>query len=322
MAKDLIIIKDTELTQSTWVSNPYVALATSDNTRKAYQSDIRHFENWGGRLPANPEAIVIYLQHHAQTLNPRTLSRRLTALKNWHLYQNFPDPTVHPAITKTLAGIVRTHGKPKEKAWPLAPEGLLKMVQRLQKDGSLIASRDNALLQIGFFGAFRRSELVAIQIEDLNWMEEGIEILIPKSKTDPNHIGQFCAIPFGDGDLCPVTALKHWLEKSHIKSGPIFRRIFLNNEIDIHALSALSVNIILKKYAHACKLPYADRLSSHSLRRGLATSASQSGAGLPAIMRQGRWKQVNTVMEYIEATERFKENAASSIMQNIKKETK
>lgn len=194
------------------------------------------------------------------------------------------------------------------------PEDLLRIVQYLQAENSLSSIRDNALLQIGFFGAFRRSELVAIQYENIKWEKEGIEIILPQSKTDQTHEGQFCAIPFGKDLLCPVTALAKWLEEADIHSGPIFRRIFLNGELEKESLTPLSVNHILKKRAKQCKISYADQLSSHSLRRGLASSASRSGAGLPAIMRQGRWKQVNTVIEYIEASERFKENAAGSVL--------
>jgi site-specific recombinase XerD len=100
-------------------TNPYIIAATSENTRKAYQVDIRHFESWGGQLPTTTETIITYLQVFAAQLSPRTLARRLTALKNWHTYQSFPDPTQHPAVHKTLAGITRTHGKPKDKARPL-----------------------------------------------------------------------------------------------------------------------------------------------------------------------------------------------------------
>ena len=107
--------------QKPTIANPYITAATSNNTRKAYRSDIRHFEQWGGKLPASIDSIISYLQAYAETLNPRTLSRRLTALKQWHIYQGFPDPTQHPAIRKTLTGIMRIHGRPKEKSLSFNP---------------------------------------------------------------------------------------------------------------------------------------------------------------------------------------------------------
>lgn len=299
------------------LSNRYQIAATSDNTRRSYQADIRHFENWGGQLPATTEAVIRYLHAFAETLNPRTLSRRITAIKQWHRYQRLADPTEAPIVGKTLIGIARLHGKPKEKAPPLLPEDLIRIADCLAMQSTLAAFRDNALLQVGFLGAFRRSELVAIRIEDINWQTAGIEILIPKSKTDQFNEGQYCVIPNGTDELCAVRALKAWVTKSDIKEGFVFRRIHRGNKIsDLH-MTADSVNEILKKRAFEANIDNAIDFSSHSMRRGLATTASRDGVSLPAIMRQGRWKQVGTVMEYIEAAQRFEENAAGQILQKL-----
>lgn len=303
---------------STQRHNPYISAATSDNTRNAYQADVRHFENWGGSLPATSDSIMAYLQAFAPTLNARTLSRRLTALKHWHVYQHFPDPTQHPAVTKTMAGIIRIHGKPKQKAPPLLPEQLMKIISCLSQQTTLRAFRDSALIQLGFFGAFRRGELVKICVEDIHWQKGGIEILIPQSKTDQIHEGQFCAIPLGNKQLCPVYSLKQWLEKANLTSGFIFRRMGGHGYLHETALSVVSVNQILKKRAEQAGISIAEDFSSHSMRRGLASSASRDGASLPAIMRQGRWKNVNTVMEYIEMTKRFEENAADHVLKKLK----
>jgi integrase len=299
------------------LSNRYQIAATSYNTRRAYQADIRHFETWGGQLPATTDAILRYLHAFAETLNPRTLSRRITALKQWHRYQHFPDPTEAPIVTKTLTGITRVHGKPKEKAPPLLPEHLISISQYLSTQSTLSANRDNALLQVGFLGAFRRSELVTIKVEDINWRPDGIEILIPKSKTDQQNTGQYCAIPNGNEQLCAVRVLKIWLEKTNIQEGFVFRRIHRGNNISQLNITPDSVNEILKKHAFSAGLESAMDFSSHSMRRGLATTASRDGVSLPAIMRQGRWKEVGTVMEYIEAAQRFEENAAGQVLQKL-----
>ena len=314
---DETILSDKHALTTIAISNPYITAATSQNTRKAYRADIRHFEQWGGKLPANTESILHYLLAFANILNPRTLSRRLTALKNWHTYQGFPDPTEHPSVSKTLTGIMRTHGKPKEKAPPLLPEDLIKIVAHLEEKNTLRTIRDSALLQLAFFGAFRRSEIVALEYEHIHWQKQGMEILLPHSKTDQTNEGSYCAIPFGNEQLCPVRALKLWLEKSNITSGPIFKRIHGKSELSPHALDSISVSLILRSRAKNAGISDADKFSSHSLRRGLATSASRNGASLPSIMRQGRWKNVNTVMEYIDAAQRFEENAAGKVMGKI-----
>ena len=312
-----LIETDKQITTS-WMTNAYLQAATSENTRKAYRHDIRHYEKWGGKLPATPEWIVRYLEAYAPTLNPRTLSRRLIALRHWHTYQGFADPTLHPAIAKTIAGILRIHGKPKVKARALTLEEMKQFASYLEQDGSIACIRDNALLQIGFFGALRRSELVAICLEHINWKEDGIDILLPSSKTDQIHEGQFCAIPRGNNELCPVRALENWLALSKITSGAIFRRITVGEHIGDHALTPLSVNHILKHRAKAVGFTDIEAFSSHSMRRGLATSAARAGAPLHAIMRAGRWKQTNTVMEYIEASDRFTDNAASMMLNPVK----
>ncbi len=312
---EIVISSDPIISQST--PNPYIHLATSSNTRKAYRNDIYHYECWGGQLPATSEMIARYLLFFADKLNHRTLARRLVALKNWHIYQGFSDPTAHPVIKKTLIGISRQFGKPKNKARPLTPEELSKIHLYLVAKGGLACLRDNALLQIGFFGALRRSELVAIHLEHIQWNKAGIEIILPTSKTDQVHEGQYCAIPYGNEKICPIHALKEWLEASDTTSGPIFRRIVAKNRMGLEALTPLMVNQILKKRGVEAGISEAHLLSAHSLRRGLATSAAQAGAPLQSIMRAGRWKQTNTVMEYIEATERFRDNAAANILKKL-----
>ncbi len=299
------------------IHNRYQVAATSDNTRRAYQSDIHHFESWGGQLPATTESILCYLHAFADKLNPRTLSRRITAIKQWHRYQHFPDPTLDPIVAKTLTGITRVHGKPKHKAAPLLTGHLISISEYLLNQKTLAALRDNALLQLGFLGAFRRSELVAIQVSNIKLSEEGIEILITHSKTDQENTGQYCAIPYGNEKLCAVTALKMWLDKANIQSGFIFRRIHKGNRISDVGITAAGVNDLLKKHAKAAGIENAGDFSSHSMRRGLATTASRDGASIPAIMRQGRWKQVDTVMEYIEAAQRFEENAAGQVLKKV-----
>lgn len=302
--------------------NEYIRAATSDHTRKAYRSDIHHYEKWGGRLPATPEMILNYLQDYAAHLNPRTLSRRLIALRHWHQYQNFPDPTRNALIQKTLVGIARIHGKPKEKARPITLDEITAISSSLITSPALVSIRDRALILVGYFGALRRSELVNIDVEHLTWQAEGVEIMIPSSKTDQQHEGQYCAIPYGNQVICPVEALKMWLEQSGIKHGPIFRSISSNETLSLQALTPLSVNHILKRCAAATGIKNANEFSSHSLRRGLATSAARAGAPLQAIMRAGRWKQTNTVMEYIDASERFNESAAANVMSTLEQKKK
>lgn len=299
----------------TSLPHAYLQAATSTNTRKAYQADIRHFLKSGRFLPATTDTILGYLQHYAPQLNSRTLTRRLTALKHWHVYQGFSDPTSHPLVRKTLTGIRNTHGKPKNKAPAITLETLTEMVAVLKKSSRLIDCRNNALLQIGFFGAFRRSELVALTWENIHFVSEGIEILIPRSKTDQAGEGQVCAIPYGDNNLCPVTALLNWQQRSQVTSGPVFRQLIRNEHIKASSIKPQHLNIIIKSIASESQLQNAENYSSHSLRRGFATEASKKGAPFGSIMRQGRWRHEGTVLGYIDEGKRFDQNAASILFQ-------
>ena len=311
----------TEATLPSGASNPYIHAATSENTRKAYQNDIHHFISSGGLLPSSPDAIIRYLQAFADKLNPRTLVRRLTAIKHWHVYQGFADPTVYPHVRKTLTGIMHVHGKPKQKAPALTSEQLITMAQYMTQQNTLASLRNNALLQTGFFGAFRVSELTQIKVEDITFVPEGMEILIPRSKTDQNGEGQHCAIPYGDPLLCPASAIKVWCERANIQSGFIFREVDRHQNIGQTPLSSKSVGMILKTVAAVVGLPKAEEFSSHSLRRGFATTASRKGAPFVAILRHGRWRHEGTVLGYIEEGQRFETNAAQMIFQRDTEKT-
>ena len=304
-------VADTDLTAQ---HRAFLAAATSDNTRRAYRSAIRHFLNWGGTLPSDQGAMICYLLAYAQALNPRTLALRLTALSQWHVHQGFADPASTPTVRKTLAGIARVHGKPKKKAKALPLEDLERIVTRLASIDTLKAKRDNALLQIGYFGGFRRSEMVGLEVSHVAWESEGIVITLPRSKTDQQGLGIVKAIPYGSGPCCPASALRAWLSAAGITSGPLFRPITKWGDLGTEALHEGSVNTILETCAKLVQLDYVPQLSSHSLRRGMATSAHRAGADFRDIKRQGGWRHDGTVQGYIEEAGQFQENAALTLL--------
>ncbi|HYD62840.1 MAG TPA: site-specific integrase [Noviherbaspirillum sp.] len=292
----------------------FLTAATSDNTRRTYRSAIRHFQSWSGVLPCDEATIIRYLLAYAGSLNPRTLALRLTALSQWHIHQGFADPAATPTVRKTLAGIARIHGKPKKKAKAMPVEDLERIAAHLAGLSTLKGLRDNALLQIGFFGGFRRSELVSLDVTHVAWEADGIVITLPRSKTDQEGQGIVKAIPYGDGPCCPATALRVWLDVADITSGPVFRSISKWNAIGTEALHAASVNAILEDCAKLVGLDYVPHLSSHSLRRGMATSAHRAGADFREIKRQGGWRHDGTVQGYIEEAGQFEDNAALALL--------
>jgi len=271
-------------------------------------------------LPTNEEALIKYLTSQAEQLNTRTLAVHLTAISQWHRYQGLTDPTQKLAVRKTLEGITRTHGKPKRKAKALRLEHLAKMLAWLyEQPDTPKKARDIALLLVGFFGAFRRSELVAITVQDLTWEPEGVLITLQKSKTDQQKNGLVRTIPYGESQACPVMTLKKWLLIAGIESGPVFRGVNRWQQIQDKSLYPGSVTDILKFIGRACKFEFIPELSSHSFRRGLSTSAARENVNFELIKKQGGWRSDTTVWEYIDEGQMLSENAGRPLMQEVAK---
>lgn len=298
----------------------YLNSATAENTRTTYRSAIRQFERWGGKLPTDRDTVIRYLLDHAETRNVRTLDLHLTALSQWHRYQGFADPTQDPTVRKTLNGMRRLHGKPRKKAKALRLEHIAHILAWLkQQPDGLKKTRDLALLQVGFFGAFRRSELVTICVEDLVWDQDGLIIRLSRSKTDQQGEGLERVIPAGVGSVCAVRALREWLTESGITSGPVFRPINRWGQLQNRALRPAAINDFLKGLADACGLDFASELSSHSFRRGLSTSAARENLDFELIKKQGGWKNDATVREYIDEGRRFEDNVATMLIAELER---
>ncbi len=288
----------------------YVAAATADNTRRAYQNDLRMFLAWGGVLPSSPEAVAAYLVAHATTLSPVTLSRRLVAVGRAHTTLGHLNPCRTELVKTTLRGIWRVHGRPQRQVQPALREDVLAMLPHMIGTRGV---RDRALILIGFAGAFRRSELVSLEHDDIAFVKEGLTILIRRSKTDQIGEGRKIAIPFARSHACPVKALTHWLAHSRIQSGPLFRIVKKGGAIGTVALSAQSVAAIVKEYARKAGLN-ADNYSGHSLRAGLITSAAKAGVSSWKIRQQTGHKSDAMLQRYIRDADMFEGNAAGSVL--------
>ncbi len=296
----------------------YLQAATSNNTRTAYRSAIRQFEKWGGRLPTDRDTLVRYLVAKTDVLNSRTLALHLTAVSQWHHYQGLTDPVRDPLVCKTMEGIRRTHGQPKRKAKALRLEHIAQLVNYLRHlPDNKKKYRDIALVLTGFFGALRRSELVALQVNDLVWEPEGLLIRLPRSKTDQQGMGLMRALPYGKAACCPATAVKTWLDAAGITNGPVFRPTNRWDHIQEKALAPGAVNALLKTLGQACEFDFVPELSSHSFRRGLSTSAARERVDFELIKKQGGWKSDATVWEYIEEGQQLSNNASIILMEKM-----
>ena len=287
----------------------YLAATLSPNTQKAYQKDIAHFLSNGGKIPATPTCVASYLATYAQTLSVATLNRRIVTIGWAHALQGYDSPTKSALVVATLRGIRRVNGSAQRQAAPLVKQDIAKVVQRLT---GLKGMRDKALLLIGFAGAFRRSELVALRAEDVSFVKEGIIINLRRSKTDQNGQGRKIAIPYVKAKHCPVRALKTWLTKSGIQNGALFRRINRYQQIMDQGLTAQSVSLIIKQRVTAAGLDAAT-YSGHSLRAGLVTSAAQKGVQSWKIRQQTDHKSDQMLQRYIRDSRLFADHTVKKI---------
>tara|TARA_B110001454_G_scaffold206076_1_gene216184 strand:+ start:29 stop:946 length:918 start_codon:yes stop_codon:yes gene_type:complete len=280
----------------------------SANTLRAYQSDYNDFslfcsKNGFQAMPTQPKILALYLTHLSSYSKYSTLKRRLASINILHKTKGHYIDTKHPIIMENLMGIKRTNGSNQKGKKPLLINDLKLLIEAIHqsKEKHFRKTRDKALVLIGFSGGFRRSELVDIEYEDIEFVTEGVKIFVKRSKTDQSGEGMTKAIPYFDNEnFCPVKALKNWIEVSDLKNGKIFN------------ISDKSVALIIKKYANYAGLD-GHRYAGHSLRSGFATSTAESGAEERNIMAMTGHKSTEMVRRYIKEANLFKNNALNKI---------
>jgi integrase len=290
------------------------ALASrSEATRRAYRSDWAQFTSWAtdhgvASLPATPGTVATYLADLAGDHKVATVQRRLAAINAAHRLAGADSPTGDEEVRLVLQGIKRCKGVAPSQVRPITINELRLLAGALPDD--LAGSRDRALLLVGWAGAFRRSELVALTVEDLEPTDDGLVVTIRRGKTDQEGAGRQVGIPYGSTTLCPVTALRGWLASADITAGPVFRKVDRHGHVGARALSSSSVAAVVKRAAALANLA-PEQFSGHSLRAGLATSAAANGATETVIMAQTGHKSTTMVRRYIRHGNLFRQNAAS-----------
>ena len=280
----------------------------STNTLRAYQSDYNDFslfcsKNGFQTMPTQPKILALYITHLASYSKYSTLKRRLASISIIHKTKGHYIDTKHPIIVENLMGIKRTNGSNQKGKKPLLINDLKLLIKAIDesKEKTIRKIRDKALVLIGFSGGFRRSELVDIEYEDIEFVEEGVKIFVKRSKTDQSGEGMTKAIPYFENiNFCPVKALNKWVVEAELKEGKIFN------------ISDKSVALIIKKYANYAGLD-AHRYAGHSLRSGFATSTAESGAEERNIMAMTGHKSTEMVRRYIKEANLFKNNALNKI---------
>ena len=279
----------------------------ANNTLRAYQSDYRDFslfcsKNGLSSMPTQPKIVALYITHLSKFSKFSTLKRRIASISVIHKLKGHYLDTKHPIIMENLHGIKRTLGSRQKAKKPLLINNLKKIIKAIDQEKKE-RDRDRALILIGFAGGFRRSELVSILKEDVELVDEGVKILIKKSKTDQSGEGSVKAIPyFQNQEFCPVIALKKYMSLKKFNS----------NSEKIFKLSDKSVALIIKKYAQIAGLD-PTKYAGHSLRSGFATTAAEFGAEERNIMTMTGHKTTQMVRRYIQEANLFKNNALNKI---------
>ena len=261
----------------------------AENTLRGYRTDWKDFYAWCGAhdlcpLPASPETVASYIAECAGRLKVGSVQRRLNAIAEAHKAIARESPTRSAMVQATMKGIRRTNGTAPTQKAPILTADIRAMVDAT--DDGIIGTRDSALILLGFAGAFRRSELVGLDVEDCAFSKDGLTITLRRSKTDQDSAGRKIGIPYGSNpETCPVRVLQDWIAQAAITGGPLFHSITRHGKVRPDRLTGLDVARVVKKLAKRAGLDAA-KYAGHSLRAGHATTAAISGASERSIMNQ------------------------------------
>ncbi len=290
------------------------------NTLRAYKSDFRDFETFCSQhsfnsLPTEPKIISLYLTKLSKNSKISTIKRRLVSISMVHKLKGHYLDIKHPVVVENLMGIKRIKGSFQKGKKPILIshlKSIINIIDELKID-EIKKLRDKSIILVGFGGGFRRTELISIDHEDLEFVSEGLKIRIQRSKTDQFGEGMIKGIPYFTNEIyCPVINLKKWLEISKIKSGPIFRRFSKGSSITNNRLTDQSVVLLIKKYLNLAGIENTN-FSGHSLRSGFATVAAEFGADERSIMAMTGHKTTQMVRRYIREANIFKNNALNKV---------
>ena len=295
-------------------------ISKSKNTLRAYKSDFKDFGTFCAKhslasLPSEPKIVSLYLTHLSKNSKISTLRRRLVSISMVHKLKGHYLDIKHPVIVENLMGIKRAKGSIQKGKKPILINDLKLIINVIneQKINDIKKIRDKTIILIGFGGGFRRSEIISIDHEDLEFVSEGVKITVKKSKTDQFGDGMMKGIPFLTNEkYCPVANLKKWIEISKIKSGAIFRRFAKGSILTDSRLTDQSIVLLLKEYLNLAGIENKN-FAGHSLRSGFATVAADFGADERSIMAMTGHKTTQMVRRYIREANIFKNNALNKI---------
>ena len=292
----------------------FAASAKSAATRRAYRSDARAFIAWCegqgvSPVPAEPRVVCRYVTHLAGLgRSTSTIDRRIAAITALHRSRGENTPTATEDVRNVLAGIRNTVGRAPRKKKALTDDLVVKVLRKIGTD--LIGLRDRAMIALAFGAALRRSELVGLDVGDLDWHHRGLIVTLRRSKTDQSGKGLTKGVP--DGKLKVGAAVRAWLDAAEIKDGPVFRGCDRGKILETR-FDGGSFARMLKRRVEAAGLD-PTLFSGHSCRSGFATSADEHGADLRATSRQLGHAKLDTTASYMQTADLFRRNAGKGFV--------
>lgn len=281
----------------------YAEQSKSDRTLKLYGAAWKEFKDYADEhdepaLPASPGLVADYLSDLASSgAKVSTIEVKRAAIAYWHRANRVADPTAYEEIKAVMTGIRRETGTASNQKDAMTIDLLRKLIGNLPPDDTLSTKRDRAILLLGFAGAFRRSELVALNVGDVK-INGALRVTVRKSKTDQEAKGKVKVIPaIDEPSLDPIRALRDYLDTAKIQSGAIFRRCNTYG-LTKARLTSQSIALIIKRACDRAGLD-ARQFSGHSLRAGFITSAYNANARTHDIMELTGHKSERTLDGYI-----------------------
>lgn len=323
--RDLIISNESralskDIKETIEEAKRFADISHAKNTKLAYTKDWEHFTTWCkaknlDNLPAKPQTIALYFTDYANEYKVSTLERKLSAIGTIHRNAGYFFDPKHIAFQRVFRGIKREKGAARKGKDPLMVDQLKLICEKEPENIKDI--RDRAILLLGFSMASRRSEIVNLTVDDIKYVDEGLQVIIRKSKSDQEGHGRTVGVPYGTNqNTCPVYWLEKWIDEAKVEEGFIFKKInrwgHIDNNPETH-LSDKAVNLIVKEHLERVGIN-PDAFGAHSLRAGHVTSAAAADVPEWIIQKQTGHKRADTLRGYIRMGELFKKNSSNGML--------
>jgi integrase len=298
------------------IAEAFAKAARAPATLRAYRTCLAAFDDWCRQhgepsLPARPAVVAVFLAEIAMSRSVSTVEKHLAALSTAHRLLKLRPPSTDPEVREVLAGIRRVKGVRPCGKNAITVKQLRGVVESMPS--SPLGVRNRAILMVGFAGALRRSEIVALHLKDLDFSDDGVTLLVRRSKTDQDGHGHLVGLPYGSNRItCPVRSLRAWIESVHIESGPVFRSLGRSEWPSATALTGEMVCIMLKSGLARVGIDPAP-FGAHSLRSGFITAASAAGIDPVRIAKHTGHKSLGSLSQYIRVGSLFQHNVAAEL---------